>query len=195
MRFPQSNPECQGCWLSSLGFSPLKKAEAQGTPLCVVLAWWGVIWSTCSCFSYPSNAVCLGLLVQGQGASASHPCSRILSGFLSLNSWLVILVRGLEVRNSLCCHLGDVTLQLHLSFNPILHVWLNLKKKLSKFHMERPCKLLCYFNTQMPLWKWHEITVQQCCFPKFLKFLLQWFHVTFIKQKLNRSSSGMIKFK
>lgn len=119
-------------------FSPLRKAEAQGIPLCAMLAWWGAMWSMCSRFSYPSNAVCLGLLFRGQDASATHPCSRILCGVLSLNSWLVVLGRGLAVRNNLCCHLGDVTLPLHLSFNPRLYVWFNLKK-LSKFYMERPC--------------------------------------------------------
>ena len=42
------------------------------------LAWGGAVWSACSCSSYPSSAVCLGLCDAG-GASASPLCSTILS--------------------------------------------------------------------------------------------------------------------
>lgn len=51
------------------------------------------MWSTCSCFSYSSNAICLGLCdvclcVAGGGGlvSASPSCSGILRGVLFLNS-------------------------------------------------------------------------------------------------------------
>lgn len=107
-RFPQSNTQCWVGW-SSLSswvlFSTRGNRGSKETSLGgAVLGWEGAMWSTCSWFSYPCNAGCLGLSSAGSKVGilflAPPPCSRILP--MVSCSWLIA-----------CCscedHLGDIT--------------------------------------------------------------------------------------
>lgn len=69
---PQSDPDVWGTGCSSLGsLFLLEELEIQEleTPLHIVWNWPGVgsVQSVCSCFSYSSTAVCLGLWCRGVG--------------------------------------------------------------------------------------------------------------------------------
>lgn len=80
-RLPQGDPQCWGGSLSSLGsIFPLEEHRTQGRPLSVVLYWpgGGVMWSMFRHFSYLLTQPLLVSVVHGV-ASASPPCSRILS--------------------------------------------------------------------------------------------------------------------
>lgn len=83
-------------WLSYLGsLFPLKEPVAHGRKNHMILHWPGgeKKLSTCSSFSYPSNAVCFVFCDTG-GASASLPCFMILS--VVLHWWIVVILRKKE---------------------------------------------------------------------------------------------------
>lgn len=91
---------------------PTKGTEAQERPLSLMMGWAGgeAVGSGCSCFSYTSNAVCLGLPGAGLGELEPHLHVQGFSQWcLVLEELVVVLVKGSEVRNYLCYHLGDST--------------------------------------------------------------------------------------
>lgn len=131
---PQSNPQCWGSWLSSLGSHfPVEKPENQ-RHLSIKLYW-------------PRGrqrgegaAASLTLLMQSSLVSVVHgvlqPHPHIL-GFslwcLVLEQMLLVLLRS-EIRNLLCCHLADISLVFCVSW-----LWLYLSEcrslsKLSKLY-------------------------------------------------------------
>lgn len=86
-----------------------------------MLARGGTICSTCSCFSYSSNAICLGLCgvclcVAGGLVSASPSCSGILRGVLFCVVLVAVVVKGREDKNDLFCHLGAVPTLFNLLY-------------------------------------------------------------------------------
>ena len=89
----------------------LEEPEVQARLRCTVTRWsgGGATWSTCSCLSYPTDAVCLGFCGAAGCFSLTPMFQSSFSGVF-LNSCLVLPVRGNEVRNNLCHHLDHVTL-------------------------------------------------------------------------------------
>ena len=65
----------------------------------------------------PSNTICLSLYVLNVGRLKLIP-SYVL-GFSQRHlvlKYLVVIMKGSEVRNNLCCHLGDIILISYSSF-------------------------------------------------------------------------------
>ena len=74
-----------GCWFPPWGLFPHWRNQRFRGDLSAVLPGGGATRPTCGCFSYPSNANCLGRCGTGD-ASASPSYARILSDVFSLNS-------------------------------------------------------------------------------------------------------------
>lgn len=129
---PQSDPQywgmvvCSGCsslirWTRGLGETSLHGMHCPEG---------GAMPSVCSYFS---NAICSHLRGAG-GASASPPCSRVLS--VVFCSWIdVSSPEGNEVRNDLCCQLGDIVLPVHCIFN----IYLDIAPYLAVFSVYYSC--------------------------------------------------------
>lgn len=110
-------------WLVVLsGFSfPTGGAGAQGTSLCMVLhsSWGETMWSMCSRSSYPSNAAHFGVYHTGRCSASPLQFSDPPGSRLALEKLVVVLVRGSDVRNNLCHHVGDPPLSY--KFDCVLH--------------------------------------------------------------------------
>lgn len=109
----QNNLQCWWSLITHLGsLFPLEELEAQGWSLHEVQCCpgGGSMQSTCSPFSYLSNAICHSLCGSGS-TCASPPYSRILPVVFCSSTEVILLMRGSEVRDDLHCHPGCITLR------------------------------------------------------------------------------------